>query len=116
MRCHHLGKPPPHGSVKARPRPLMIKCLRFTDRDRLLGEVRKSPPEVDGDLLKFAADYSEATTRRRKPCYKIMYEARSHGFKAFLLYPATIKLSRGKDIYTYQEVSEAEKLVASLKD
>lgn len=116
MRCHHLGKPPPHGSVKARPRPLMIKCLRFTDRDRLLGEVRKSPPEVDGDLLKFAADYSEATTRRRKPCYKIMYEARSHGFKAFLLYPATIKLSRGKDIYTFQEVSEAEKLVASLKD
>jgi len=116
MRCHRLGKPPTHGSAKTRPRPLMVKCLRFTDRDRLLGEARKSPPEVDGELLTFTADYSEPTTRRRKPCYKIMYDARCLGFEAFLLYPATIKLSRGKEMYTFQEVSEAEKFVASLKD
>lgn len=116
MRCHRLGKAPSSGSTKGRPRPLIAKCLRFTDRDRLLNEARKSPPEVDGNLLTFTADYSEATTKRRKPCYKLMYEARSHGFQAFLLYPATIKLSRGEDIHIFPELSEAEQFVASLKN
>lgn len=31
--------------------------------------------------------------QRKKSCYKLMYEARVKGFQAFLLYPATIKLS-----------------------
>lgn len=117
MRCHrlgHLSKPGP-GKTQ-RPRPLIIKCLCYTDRDRLLNEARKNPPEVEGILLKFTADYSEATTRRRRPCYKLMYEARTHGFEAFLLYPATIKLSRGNNTYTFQELSEAEQFIASLKE
>ena len=67
MRCHRLGYLSKLDPGKTRPRPLIIKCLRYTDRDRLLNEARKNPPEVEGILLKLTADYSEATTMRRSP-------------------------------------------------
>lgn len=94
MRVHRLGQLSTSGPKTARPRPLIAKCLRFTDRDLILKEARNGSPEVEGSLLNFTADYSEATTKRRKPCYKIMHEARKFGFRAFLNYPAIIQLSK----------------------
>ncbi|XP_029365680.1 zinc finger matrin-type protein 4 [Echeneis naucrates] len=61
--------------------------------NHLLNAARKDPREVAGNQPKFTADYSKATTRRRNPCYKVMYQTRNKGFEAFLIYPATIKLS-----------------------
>lgn len=115
MRCHRLGplRAPAPGNTR-RPRPLIAKCLRYTDRDRLLNEARENPPEEDGIQLKFAADYSSATTERRKPCYKVMHKARNMGLKAFLLYPATIKLTRGSEIHLFEEPSKAENFLASI--
>ncbi|CAL9690491.1 unnamed protein product [Knipowitschia caucasica] len=113
MRAHRLGPAP--SRTTPNPRPVIIKLLRYTDRDLLLKEARKKVPEVSGVQLKFAADYSEATAKRRRPCYKIMHEARAQGFSAFLLYPATIKLSRDHDSYTFSEPGEAEKFVAAYK-
>lgn len=115
MRCHRLGRLPgvPVGKQQ-RSRPMIVKFLRFTDRDRVLNEARKSPPSVDGIQLKFAADYSESTTKRRQLCYKLMHEARVKGFQAFLLYPATIKLSRGSEVHTFQDPKEAEDFILSL--
>ncbi|CAL9687858.1 unnamed protein product [Knipowitschia caucasica] len=117
MRCHRLGRlrmePRADGGPR-RPRPLIVKCLRYTDRDRILQESRKHPPEVDKIQLKFAADYSEATAKRRKVCYKVMHEARVKGFQAFLLYPATIKLSKGNAHHTFDEPSQAESFISSL--
>ena len=112
MRVHRLGRPPASGKTQ-RSRPLIIKCLRYTNRDALLNEARKNPPEVHNIQLRFTADYSDATTKRRKPCYKLMHEARTKGFQAFLLYPATIKLSRGNDVHIFQEASEAERFLAT---
>lgn len=62
--------------------PLIMKCLRYTDRDHLLNEASKDPPQVADIQLKFAVDYSEATTKRQKPCYKVMHESRIYGFEA----------------------------------
>ncbi|KAK7938875.1 hypothetical protein WMY93_002201 [Mugilogobius chulae] len=116
MRAHRLG-PPRRGQASPtdagpgkdyNPRPIILKCLRYTERDLLLKEARKKAPEVAGIQLKFAADYSEVTTKRRKPCYKIMHAARTRGFNAFLLYPATIKLQRGGETHTFKDPTEAE--------
>lgn len=118
MRAHRLGPSSRTASAPdrgQRPRPVIIKLLRYTDRDLLLKEARKSPPEVAGQQLKFAADYSEATTKRRRPCYKIMHEARAQGFSAFLIYPATMKLQRGSENYSFCEPGEAEKFLAASK-
>ncbi|KAJ0064831.1 hypothetical protein NL108_015662 [Boleophthalmus pectinirostris] len=115
MRAHRLGhlRSTPPGKT-LRPRPLIINCLRFTDRDALLKEARRNAPEVEGSLLKFAADYSEHTSKRRRACYKTMHEARVKGFDAFLLYPATIKLQRGHDSHFFSEPAKAEKFLDSL--
>lgn len=114
MRAHRLGHPrsTPAGST-ARPRPLIINCLRFTDRDALLKEARGNPPEVAGAVLKFAPDYSEYTSKRRRACYKTMHAARLKGFDAFLLYPAIIKLQRGNNSFTFQEPIDADKFLDS---
>ena len=117
MRAHRLGAPRPGAGATGgtqRPRPVILKCLRFTDRDRLLNESRKNTPEVAGMQLKFASDYSEPTTKRRRPCYKIMHEARIKGFQAFLLYPATIKLQRGGETHFFKEPKEAEDFLVAL--
>lgn len=115
MRAHRLGHPRsvPAGST-TRPRPVIINCLRFTDRDILLKEARRNPPEVAGAVLKFAPDYSEHTSKRRRVCYKIMHAARLNGFEAFLLYPAIIKLQRGNESFTFQDPTDAEKFLDSL--
>ncbi|CAL1609046.1 unnamed protein product [Knipowitschia caucasica] len=118
MRAHRLG-PPRRSTASAdtghshRPRPLILKCLRYTERDLLLKEARKHAPEVAGIQLKFAADYSEPTTARRKSCYKIMHDARTKGFDAFLLYPATIKLQRSNESYVFKESTDAEEFLAA---
>ena len=69
---------------------------------------------VDGQAIRFTADYSDATARRRRPCFPIMNRARTLGFQAFLLYPAIIKLSRGSDHNLFTEPSEASKFIDSI--
>lgn len=49
--------------------------------------------------------------KRCKACYKVMYEA---GFQAFLLYPATVKLTRGIKDYVFQDMSQAENFMSTL--
>ncbi|KAG1930587.1 NACHT, LRR and PYD domains-containing protein [Pimephales promelas] len=99
-RVHRIG---PLRKTPAPPRTMILNCLRFTDRDRILGFARKSPVTVEGQIIRFAADYSDATARRRRPCFPIMNRARSLGFQAFLLYPAIIKLTRGFDQNLFTE-------------
>lgn len=109
MRAHRMGQQKPN-----RVRTVIMKFLRSTDRDRILAEFRKNPIEVDGRQIKFTADYSDYTTKRRKPCYTVMEQARLQGYEAFLLYPATIKLTKGHEHHFFKEVREAENFVTEL--
>lgn len=118
MSAHRLDPAPRTTSAPSRgqrPCPVNIKLLYFTDRDVLLNEAREKPPEVAVRLLKLAADYSEVTSKHRRPCYKIMYEAHTQGFNAFLIYPGIIKLHRRSENYSFTQPLEAEKFLASLK-
>uniref|UniRef100_A0A672INY5 L1 transposable element RRM domain-containing protein n=1 Tax=Salarias fasciatus TaxID=181472 RepID=A0A672INY5_SALFA len=110
MRAHRLG--PPRQSTS--PRTIIVKCLRFTDRDRILNESRKTAVLVSGKELRFAADFSDVTAQRRKSCYPVLNRARSLGFQAFLLYPAVIKLARGSDIRQFEDPVEAVKYLESI--
>lgn len=107
MRAHRIGAPRDSFS-----RPLIVKCLRFTDRDRILSEARKSPIQLHGKSVRFVPDYSDSTAKRRRPCYPVMHRARSVGFQAFLLYPATIKLIRGEEQHLFDNLQDADKFVA----
>lgn len=66
--------------------------------------------------LQFAAEYSEATLQCRKLCYKVMYEARTKGFQAFLLYPATIQFTKGNVRHLFQDASKAELFISTIED
>ena len=88
-----------------------MKCLCYTDRDRILKEARENPIEVAGHTLRFTADYSDHTSKLRRPCYPVMHRARQKGYQAFLLYPAIIKLTRGSEQHLFRDPAEAEKFL-----
>lgn len=81
--------------MASKPRVMIFMCLRYTDRARILKAARDSPLVIGGKDIRFTADYSLTTLVRRRSCYPVMEKARQAGFQAFLLYPATIKISRG---------------------
>lgn len=112
MRAHRIGPPRPSSAA---PRVMIVKCLRFTDRDRILNESRRTPVEVAGHTVRFAPDYSDCTARRRRPCYPLMNRARGLGYEAFLLYPAVIKLVHGAEQHLFNEPAEAETFLNSLE-
>lgn len=107
MRAHRVGAP---RDASSHPRPPILKCLRCTDRDRILNESRRHPVQVAGHQIKFAPDYSEATSKRRKPCYPVMNRARKGGFQAF---PARISLKRTGECYTFEDVGKASAFLDS---
>lgn len=111
MRAHRVG--PPRSSA-ASPRAMILNCLRFTDRDRILGFARKTPVTVDDLSIRVTAHYSDATARLRRPCFPVMNRARVLGFEAFLIYPAVIKLSRGSEQIQFGDPTEAAKYLDSI--
>ncbi|KAK7907164.1 hypothetical protein WMY93_015776 [Mugilogobius chulae] len=78
--AHRIG--PPRKSPD-KPRTMILKCLRFTDRDRILQSARKNDVEVAGQKLRFTPDFSDATAQRRRPCYPVMDRARRTGLSSF---------------------------------
>lgn len=110
MRAHRVG--PPRSSTDP-PRTMILKCLRFSDRDQILGLARKASVVAEGRTIRFAADFSDVTARRRKACYPVMNRALALGFQAFLLYPAVIKLTRGTAQLQFSDPCEAIKYLDS---
>lgn len=62
MQAHRIG---PQRQSPSAPRVLIVKCLRYTDRDRILKEARANPFKVDGQTIGFTADYSDYTWKLR---------------------------------------------------
>lgn len=114
MRAHRIG--PPRGNATTKPRVMIFMCLRYTDRARILKAARDSPLMVGGKEVRFTADYSLATRVRRKSCYPAMEKARRVGFQAFLLYPATIKVSKGHEHNYFEDPAKLELFLGSQED
>lgn len=103
MRAHRIGPERNTGS-----RTLICKMLRYTDRDRILKAARGSRTDVNGKEIRFAADYSNYTIKRRRSFSQAMETARKLGFIPFLIYPAKLKLSRGSEVHLFETQAEAE--------
>lgn len=110
MRAHRIGPERNAGS-----RTVICKMLRYTDRDRILKAARGARLEVDGKEIRFAADYSSYTVKRRRAFSQAMETARKHGFTPFLLYPAKLKLSRGSEVHVFESHGEAEGFLGPLQ-
>nr|XP_043871041.1 uncharacterized protein LOC122760028 [Solea senegalensis] len=94
MRVHRVG---PSATGNRSPRTPICKVLRFTDRDRILQALRKTPVKFQGQEICFSADFSSYTVMQRWAFSPAMEEARKQSLQAFLLYPARLKLIHGQD-------------------
>lgn len=109
MRVHRIG--PPNNS--GRPRTVIMKMLRYTDRDSILRASRKSPIKVNGKDVRFAADYSAFTMNRRRSFIEATNKSQKMGFQTFLMYPAQLKLTRGSTQHTFKSPLEVEDFLTS---
>lgn len=105
MRAHRIGPP---ASENKRPRTLICKMLRFTDRDKILQASRKNPVKLRDREIRFSADFSNYTVARRRAFTPAMEEARKQEFQTFLLYPARLKLIRGQDTHFFDSHAKVE--------
>lgn len=114
MRAHRVGAEKLDANGKPTSRTLLLKLLRFTDRDRILGAARKTTVEVDGTAIRFAPDYSTRTFRRRLAFSDSMDALQRLGFRTFLLYPARLKATRGGTSHFFNVPEEAKDFMESL--
>ncbi len=105
MRAHRIG---PERSTDRGSRTLICKMLRYTDHDRILKAARGSRIEVSDSEIRFTADYSGYTIKRRRSFSQTTEAARNLGFTPFLIYPAKLKLSHGSEVHLFETKKEAE--------
>lgn len=110
MRAHRIGPP----NKSARPRTVIMKMLRYTDRDSILRASRKSPVKVDGRDIRFAADYSAFTISRRRSFMDATNKSQKMGFQTFLMYPAQLKLTRGSAQHIFKSPLEVDDFLSGL--
>ncbi|KAF3835646.1 hypothetical protein F7725_028204 [Dissostichus mawsoni] len=109
-RAHRIfrGGPPTEGE---RPRAFIFCCLRFSTRQAILREARKHPPSIGNRALRFAADFSDYTAKRRRAFSRAMALAREKGTDAFLIYPATLKIKMGYSTHLFASAVDAERFL-----
>uniref|UniRef100_A0A3B4V1X0 L1 transposable element RRM domain-containing protein n=1 Tax=Seriola dumerili TaxID=41447 RepID=A0A3B4V1X0_SERDU len=110
MRAHRIydGR-----SARDRPRTLIFNVLRYTTRQAILRAAKKDPVTVDGKRVRFAADYSNHTVKRRQAFTQAMDTVRERGVEFFLLYPVILKIKDGPDYRVFSNSREAEDFLNS---
>uniref|UniRef100_A0A3Q3ACD4 L1 transposable element RRM domain-containing protein n=1 Tax=Kryptolebias marmoratus TaxID=37003 RepID=A0A3Q3ACD4_KRYMA len=116
MRAHRVGPAKEDANHKPIPRPVLLKLLRFTDRDKILGAARKTMVKLDGSPVRFVPDYSTRTFRRRLAFSNAIGALQKLGFHTFLLYPAKLKVMRGGTTHIFDTPQMAEKFANSMKE
>ena len=82
-RAHRIGKPSPSST---RPRPIVVKFLRFKDRVEVLNKAKV----LKGTNIYINEDYPEAVRLKRKELLPAMRAAREKGEIAYLRYDKLI--------------------------
>lgn len=90
---------------------MIFKVLRYQDRNAILQgarEARKNAPIQDaGRTIRFYADYSAFTSEKRKAYGEVMKELYERGIPAFLIYPATLRMTINGEQRTFTSAREA---------
>lgn len=90
---------------------MIFKVLRYQDRNNILQgareERKKAPIQDDGKTIRFYADYSAFTNERRKAYGEVLKELHERRIQAFLLYPATLRMTINGEQRTFTSATEA---------
>lgn len=110
MRAHRVGAEKEDTNHKPIPRTILLKLLRFTDRDKILAAARKTPVQLEEEetTIRFSPDYSQQTFARRLAFSDVIDALQKKGFRTFLLYPAKLKVMRGTATHFFKTPREAE--------
>jgi len=96
------------------PRIVIVKCLRHSTKLEILREARRGKPIMHaGKELRFFVDYSKQTAQKRKAFSEIRSKLTKKGIANFLLHPATLKVTIGKEVMLFKTPEEAGKFVSS---
>lgn len=100
----------------ARPRTMIFRLLRYTDRQAILEGARKAKPTLtDGTKLQFFADYGPGTTKERQKYKEIRARLWQRKIDAYLIYPAILKVNYKGVKMSFNSAEEAsETLEASV--
>lgn len=82
-RAHRTGKP---SSSSTRPRPIMVKCLRYKDKLEVISKAEA----LKGTDIFINEDFPEAVQQKRKELLPAMRAARERGEIAYLRYDKLI--------------------------
>ncbi len=83
MRAHRIG-PPRRGT---KPRVLIMQCLRYTDRDRILKAMRDSPMEVSSEVVPLLSGFQRTDQRETQSLLS------SHGASPASRFPSVLVVS-----------------------
>ena len=111
-RAHRIGKlGEPQltstGEMKVPDRTIIARFLRFSDRQNILEESRKTTITWNNRQVLIFPDYSAETQAKRekfKDCKKELYERK---IKFSLLYPATLRIPEGRGFVYFDDADEA---------
>uniref|UniRef100_A0A3B1JBE8 L1 transposable element RRM domain-containing protein n=1 Tax=Astyanax mexicanus TaxID=7994 RepID=A0A3B1JBE8_ASTMX len=114
-RAHRVysGQPNSDGN---KPRTLIFKLLRYTDRQEILKAYRQPGAQVTHGrtrLLLFP-DYSTDTAVRRKAFQPVISSLKSKGLQPFLLYPAKMKVLHNSQTHVFSSPEEAQRFADSV--
>lgn len=110
MRAHRIYRNATEESDTA-PRTLIFNVLRFTSRQAILRAARGVELKVGERVVRFTADYSNYTVKRRQAFRNAMDSARNKGLEFFLLYPAILKIREGGRFRSFTSARQAEDFV-----
>lgn len=99
---------------------LIFRVLWYQDRRAILQgarEVTKTELIRDQEsILRFFADYSGFTSRRRQALGSIQKELHTLGIPNFLIYPATLCVSFGGNQHSFDSVKKAEDFLVEARN
>lgn len=113
MRAHRIYNGRAAGDRPERPRTLIFNLLHYTTRQAILRAAKKEPVTIDGRRVRFTADYSNHTVKRRQVFSWAMDIVRERGIEFFPLYPVTLKIKVGLVLKVFTDHKEAEDFLNS---
>ncbi|KAK6491730.1 hypothetical protein HHUSO_G3877 [Huso huso] len=109
-RAHRSLAPKPRDWE--RPRPLIVRLLRFQDRQKILDLARSQlPKKMLGKLISIYPDFSAELQAKRRKYTPIRKLLREKNVRYGLIYPATLKVTYGNRSVLLKTVEEANAFI-----
>lgn len=103
-RAHRI-----YSNNTARPRTMIFRLLRYTDRQAILEGARKAKPTLpDGTKLQFFADYGPGTMQEWQKYKEIRAKLWQKRIDAYLIYPAILKVTYKGVKMSFNSAEEAK--------